>query len=136
MHSKRHIFSLILINHGQNVYLDNVFDKFEIGSSFVKKKAMVMLVNSISIYPIIFLKGFFFFKTEMYIMDNSLCHCVFKDGMLQYTKHCLYKIGSLKFSESTAIIIRVGCYGRPLLQAWLLPNLNAIPYNCIGKNSL
>ena len=28
------------------------------------------------------------------------------------------------------------CYGRPLLQAWLLPDLNTIPNNCVGKNSL
>ena len=28
------------------------------------------------------------------------------------------------------------CYGRPLLQAWLLPNLDTIPDNCIMENSL
>ena len=28
------------------------------------------------------------------------------------------------------------CYGRPLFQAWLLPDLNTIPNNCVGKNSL
>ena len=28
------------------------------------------------------------------------------------------------------------CYGRPLLQAWLLPDLNTIPNNCVGENSL
>ena len=28
------------------------------------------------------------------------------------------------------------CYGRPLLQAWLLPDLNTIPNNCIRENSL
>ena len=27
-------------------------------------------------------------------------------------------------------------YGRPLLQAWLLPNLNIIPNNCVGENFL
>ena len=31
---------------------------------------------------------------------------------------------------------RFNCYGRPLLQAWLLPELNTIPNNCIGENSL
>ena len=25
------------------------------------------------------------------------------------------------------------CYGRPLLQAWLLPDLNMIPNNCVGR---
>ena len=28
------------------------------------------------------------------------------------------------------------CYSRPILQAWLLPNLNTIPDNCIKENSL
>ena len=28
------------------------------------------------------------------------------------------------------------CYGRPLLQAWLLPNLNTMPDNCDRKNFL
>ena len=28
------------------------------------------------------------------------------------------------------------CYGRPLLQAWLLPDLNTIPNNCVRENSL
>ena len=28
------------------------------------------------------------------------------------------------------------CYGRPLLQAWLLPDLDTIPNNCVKKNSL
>ena len=28
------------------------------------------------------------------------------------------------------------CYGRPLLQALLLPDLNTIPNNCVGENSL
>ena len=28
------------------------------------------------------------------------------------------------------------CYGRPLLQAWLLPNLNTISNNCIRENPL
>ena len=28
------------------------------------------------------------------------------------------------------------CYGRKLLQAWLLPYLNTIPNNCIKENSL
>ena len=30
----------------------------------------------------------------------------------------------------------ISCYGRPLLQAWLLPYLNTISNNYIGKNSL
>ena len=30
----------------------------------------------------------------------------------------------------------IWCYGRPLLQAWLLPDLNTIPNNCITENSL
>ena len=29
-----------------------------------------------------------------------------------------------------------GVLGRPLLQAWLLPDLNTILNNCIGQNSL
>ena len=28
------------------------------------------------------------------------------------------------------------CYGRPLLQAWLLPDLITIPNNCVVENSL
>ena len=28
------------------------------------------------------------------------------------------------------------CYGRLLLQAWLLPDLNTIPYNCVRENYL
>ena len=28
------------------------------------------------------------------------------------------------------------CYGWPLLQAWLLPDLNTIPNNCVRENSL
>ena len=28
------------------------------------------------------------------------------------------------------------CYGRPLLHAWLLPDLNTIHNNCVGKNYL
>ena len=28
------------------------------------------------------------------------------------------------------------CYGRPLLQPWLLPDLNTIPNNCVRDNSL
>ena len=28
------------------------------------------------------------------------------------------------------------CYGRPLLQAWLLPVLNTIPNNCVRENFL
>ena len=28
------------------------------------------------------------------------------------------------------------CYGRPPLQAWPLPDLNTIPSNCVGENSL
>ena len=28
------------------------------------------------------------------------------------------------------------CYGRPLLQAWLLPDLNTIPSNCVREDSL
>ena len=28
------------------------------------------------------------------------------------------------------------CYERPLFQAWLLPDLNTIPYNCVRENSL
>ena len=31
---------------------------------------------------------------------------------------------------------RLLCYGRPLLQAWLLSDLNTIPDNCVGENSL
>ena len=30
----------------------------------------------------------------------------------------------------------VHCCGKPLLQAWLLPDLNTIPSNFIGENSL
>ena len=32
--------------------------------------------------------------------------------------------------------LRVYCYGRPLLQAWLFPDLNTIPNNCVRENSL
>ena len=28
------------------------------------------------------------------------------------------------------------CYGRPLLYAWLLPDLNTVPKNCVRENSL
>ena len=28
------------------------------------------------------------------------------------------------------------CDGRPLLKAWLLPNLNTLPNKCIRENSL
>ena len=28
------------------------------------------------------------------------------------------------------------CYDRPLLQAWLLPDLNTIPDSCVSENSL
>ena len=28
------------------------------------------------------------------------------------------------------------CYGRPLFQAWLLPDLNTVPNNCVRENSL
>ena len=28
------------------------------------------------------------------------------------------------------------CYGRPLFQAWFLPDSNTIPNNCDGENSL
>ena len=31
---------------------------------------------------------------------------------------------------------KVYCYGRPLFQAWLLPDLNTIPNNCVRVNSL
>ena len=27
-------------------------------------------------------------------------------------------------------------YGRPHLQAWMLPDLNTIPNNCVGENSM
>ena len=32
-------------------------------------------------------------------------------------------------------LLTVYCYVRPLLQAWLLPDLNTIPTNCVGENS-
>ena len=31
---------------------------------------------------------------------------------------------------------KIYCYGWPLLQAWLLPDLNTIPKNCVRENSL
>ena len=38
VHSRGHIFSLILMNLGQNVCLDEISDKFEIGSCGVKNQ--------------------------------------------------------------------------------------------------
>ena len=32
--------------------------------------------------------------------------------------------------------LRGVCYGRPLLQAWLFPDLNTIPNNCVRVNSI
>ena len=32
------------------------------------------------------------------------------------------------------MILRGGVLGRPLLQAWLLPDLNTIPDNCVREN--
>ena len=39
-------------------------------------------------------------------------------------------------SEPVGYGLRFQCYGRPLLQAWLLPDLAKIPDNFVGENSL
>ena len=44
----------------------------------------------------------------------------------------MYKIGQ-NFKQK---MIMEHCYGRPLLQAWLLPDLNTIPNNCVREFSL
>ena len=41
------------------------------------------------------------------------------------------------FIESWDCVVKgYFCYERPLLQAWLLPDLNTISNNCVRENSL
>ena len=40
------------------------------------------------------------------------------------------------FLDPYHTIMSNDCYGRPLLQALLLPDFNTIPNNCVGENSL
>ena len=42
----------------------------------------------------------------------------------------------MKIKISKLPFITFSCYGKPLLQAWLLPDLNTIPNNCVRENSL
>ena len=53
-----------------------------------------------------------------------------KEPRLERQPHERGVVGSIPGSE------RPKCYGRPLLQAWLLPDLNTIPNNCVGENSV
>ena len=42
----------------------------------------------------------------------------------------------INFQKYHSKIVGRVCYGRPLLQAWLFPDLNTIPNNCVRENSL
>ena len=41
--------------------------------------------------------------------------------------------GSYQLVNTDSLVL---CYGRPLLQAWLLPDLNTIPNNSVRENYL
>ena len=45
VHSRGHIFSLIIMKHGQNVCLDKISDRFENGSCWVKTRSLVQILD-------------------------------------------------------------------------------------------
>ena len=45
VHSRGHIFSLIIMKHGQNVCLDKISDRFENGSCWVKTRLLVQILK-------------------------------------------------------------------------------------------
>ena len=45
VHSRGHIFSLIIMKLGQNVCLDEISDRFENGSCWVKTRSLVQLLE-------------------------------------------------------------------------------------------
>ena len=45
VHSSGHIFSPIIMKHGQNVCLDEISDKFENGSCWVKTRSLVQILK-------------------------------------------------------------------------------------------
>ena len=45
VHSRGHIFSPIIMKHGQNVCIDEILDRFEYGSCLVKTRSQVQILE-------------------------------------------------------------------------------------------
>ena len=71
------------------------------------------------------------------LMDNSTYICILMNNS---TYICMLMNNStyicMLMDNSTYVFLYVNFYRGPLLQAWLLPDLNTIPTNCVRENSL
>ena len=54
----------------------------------------------------------------------------------RYTLRDLARFANFSLAQVHGILRKHLCYWRPLLQAWLLSDLNKIPNNCVRENSL
>ena len=62
--------------------------------------------------------------------------CIEKKSQVVHVDLMRFKYDVGTFSRLLTNTICVWCYGRPLLHAWLLPDLNKIPNHCVRENSL
>jgi hypothetical protein len=71
------------------------------------------------------------------LKENDACNVkpvtitIFHDDLILY-----YTILRKKLLKTLWEKEKMLCYGRPILQAWLFPDLNTIPDYCMRENSL